>query len=268
MELDDLVGDRPNEHSLYAGIAERAELLRHRLRRPEGQALTELLRRPLKDRGQPLVEYVVGPPVVDVEPHRGQPVGEFRRIAPQLVEQPVHPPPALPELFGGDVVRRGQPTVAQPNSATQASIGSPTADPQGRLNRERLERAVNGVEAPREGPARQQCPHGRYRLVEARPPFLERNADRRVVAARRPRTEPGRDPTTGQYVQPGQDLGQRSGAANDRIRHRGEQPRVAGTGHHRREGSGAVQPWHAEHHVVVDEDGIEAERGRRLDVLH
>jgi hypothetical protein len=87
-----------------------------------------------------------------------------------------------------------RPTNRRPAEQRDAGRrGSPASDPQGRpvrLNRDRLERAVNGVEAPLEGPARQQCPHGHNRLVEACPPFLERNADRRVVAARRPGPSP------------------------------------------------------------------------------
>jgi hypothetical protein len=36
LKLLDVVGDRPHEHPLHAGIAERGELLQHGLRRPEG----------------------------------------------------------------------------------------------------------------------------------------------------------------------------------------------------------------------------------------
>ena len=130
------------------------------------------------------------------------------------------------------------------------------------------ERRRAAVEPALVGIAPQQRSHRRERVAEAGPALVERDADGLVVAGRRSRPESGDDPATGEDVEAGQRLGQRGRPADDRVGHRGDQSGVPGRGSDGRECGGSVQPGRPEHQVVVGADGLEAQGGRRLGVLH
>ena len=62
---------------------------------PKAKRARSCSTRPVDHRCQPFLEHLVGSPIINVEPHRRNPVGEVRGIASGLVEQFLDPVPAL-----------------------------------------------------------------------------------------------------------------------------------------------------------------------------
>ena len=203
----------------------------------------------------------VGPVGRDPGPHRHQRV---RETAGPLAELAGQGPAGAREALGGRVVRGREPSVPEPRDPPQAGAGAPAPDPDRhaavsrRSGRERL--AGQRVEPPdgRRRLAAQQRAKHRRRLVEARPPLLERQAEGVVVAFGGARAHPGDHPAVGQHVERLQRLGERHGTAQRDQRHRRDQVHAAAPLDHAGQRGRAVQPGLGEQEVIVGRERGEA----------
>ena len=112
----------------------------------------------------------------------------------------VEPHPGGGVLRRRRVVRRREPAVGDRGHGREAAVGAPAAEPHlGRGIAHGGQRARGSVErAPGRGLTPDQRAHHRHRLVEARPPLREGDADRVVVRLARPGAEPADHAAAGQ----------------------------------------------------------------------
>src|SRR5262245_39958091 len=131
LELACLVGDRPDEHVLYARLRERAQLLREQFRRSDRETLAECLLGSVH-RGHDA--FLADAPALvavvrDVTPHRGERVRKRVGRLAIVGEVRTQRLPLVTEQLRCCVVRGGEPAVGETADAAKTRVRTPAAHP-------------------------------------------------------------------------------------------------------------------------------------------
>ena len=162
----------------------------------------------------------------------------------------------------------GDPTVAKPSNASQAGLGAPASDPDGRssrLDRPRLHRWLVGVVPARHGrrPWREVGPQEAHGIIQARPPLIECHTGCLVVPLGGTRPDTENESTAREDVQRCCGLGQDDGTPEHGQCHRRREAHAPASFKHARQRHDAVEPRSMIGQMIVRADETKPKVARR-----